>query len=154
MVAARNDFEEFLLQQGFPPERAYHWASALERAAQSVTREDLEEALDRTVERAVNQVIAVMREEFAKRDIEFAELKQEVTQLVNLRVEDLTRIDERRREDLARSEEQRQQDLARLADQRREDLARQDADRRERRAVALAAAGAILTLLLRVFGAI
>ena len=128
MVAARRDFEDFLLAQGFSPERAQYWASTLERATHAVTQEEFEVGLERTIDK----ITAILREEFAKRDIEIATLKTQIGYLVD----------------------QRREDLERRRAERQEDLERARSDRRERRALALAVGGTMIALLLRVFGAI
>ena len=179
MVATRNDFEEFLLTQGFASDRAHHWASALERAAHAVTHEELEAAL----ERQSAQILMVMREEFAKRDLEFELLKAMVTQLAEQRREDKAEAAAMRQQDKAEAEAKRREDKEEAAAQRREDkveaaalrredkteaaaLRREDrdrerADRREQRALTLGLTGIVMgltggmiALMLRVFGAI
>ncbi len=171
MVATRNDFEEFLLTQGFGPDRAHHWASALERAAHAVTHEELEAAL----ERQSAQILMVMREEFAKRDLEFELLKAMVTQLAEQRREDkaeaaaLRREDkteaaairqqdkteaaawrreaaEQRREDKEEAAALRREDKTEAAALRREDRDRERADRREQRALTLGLTGIVMGL--------
>ena len=79
MVAARRDFEDFLLEHGFSPERATYWSSALERAAHAVTQEEFEAGLERAIER----MTSTMRQEFAKRDVEIAIPKTQVGHLVD-----------------------------------------------------------------------
>ena len=161
MVAARRDFEDFLIEHGFSPERALYWASALERAAHVVTQEEFEAGL----ERAVDKMTAIMREEFAKRDVDIAVIKEQLDQLVNQRREDredsetqrhevLERLDQERGEFLERLDQQRCEDLRELEQLHQEKLKRRHADQRERRAVDVALVGTLIALLLRIFGAI
>ena len=171
MVATRNDFEEFLLTQGFASDRAHHWASALERAAHAVTHEELEAAL----ERQSAQILMVMREEFAKRDLEFELLKAMVTQLAEQRREDKAEAaamrqqdkaeaeswrreaaaqrredkeeaEAKRREDKEEAEAKRREDKTEAAALRREDRDRERADRREQRALTLGLTGIVMGL--------
>lgn len=142
MVTARNDFEEFLLQQGFPPDRANYWASALERANEAVTIDVLNSTLEIALERQANYVLTVMRDEFAKRDEDIASIHRDVADI---------------RQEIALLS----QAVNHLAAMRREDREREQADRRERRAftfgmtgVVLGLTGAVIAALLRLFGAI
>ena len=149
MVTARNDFEEFLLQQGFPPERANYWASALERAHEAVTVDVLNSTLEITLERQANYILTVVRDEFVKRDIEITSIHRDIADVR----QDIADI----RQEIALLG----QGVDHLAAMRREDREREQADRRERRAftfgmtgVVLGLTGAVIAALLRLFGAI